>query len=180
VIVPAKSRSSTWLALPKGHPDGDESPLEARVREVREETGVVAARSRSSARSSNVRAQATDCRQRVSRSGCSSTARRPQPRSPRCRGPLDAVEEVAAEALTYRRRARDGQCGRFRATLRMVGSPAVAVLNFYSSVFADQLRRGRKTATIRLGDKSTSTARTTACWSRSATNILRGRRSSTP
>ena len=28
------------------------------------------------------------------------------------------------------------------------------VLNFYSSVFADQLRRNRKTATIRLGDKS--------------------------
>ncbi len=32
--------------------------------------------------------------------------------------------------------------------------PWVQVLNFYSSVFADQLRRGRKTATIRLGDKS--------------------------
>jgi hypothetical protein len=30
----------------------------------------------------------------------------------------------------------------------------VRVLNFYSSVFGDQLRRGRKTATIRLGDKS--------------------------
>jgi hypothetical protein len=30
----------------------------------------------------------------------------------------------------------------------------VQVLNFYSAVFADQLRRGRKTATIRLGDKS--------------------------
>ena len=28
------------------------------------------------------------------------------------------------------------------------------VLNFYSPVFSDQLRRGRKTATIRLGDKS--------------------------
>ncbi|HEY4278139.1 MAG TPA: ASCH domain-containing protein [Conexibacter sp.] len=28
------------------------------------------------------------------------------------------------------------------------------VLNFYSAVFADQLRNGRKTATIRLGDKS--------------------------
>jgi hypothetical protein len=28
------------------------------------------------------------------------------------------------------------------------------VLNFYSSIFADQLKRGRKTATIRLGDKS--------------------------
>ena len=28
------------------------------------------------------------------------------------------------------------------------------VLNFYSAVFADQLKKGRKTATIRLGDKS--------------------------
>ena len=28
------------------------------------------------------------------------------------------------------------------------------VLNFYSAVFADQLKRGRKSATIRLGDKS--------------------------
>jgi len=31
----------------------------------------------------------------------------------------------------------------------------VFVLNFYSPVFIDQLKRGRKTATIRLGDKST-------------------------
>ena len=30
----------------------------------------------------------------------------------------------------------------------------VYVLNFYSAVFGDQLKRGRKTATIRLGDKS--------------------------
>ncbi len=28
------------------------------------------------------------------------------------------------------------------------------VLNFYSTIFADQLKHGRKTATIRLGDKS--------------------------
>ena len=28
------------------------------------------------------------------------------------------------------------------------------VLNFYSTVFADQMKRGRKTATIRLGDKA--------------------------
>ena len=27
-------------------------------------------------------------------------------------------------------------------------------LNFYSQIFADQMKRGRKTATIRLGDKS--------------------------
>ena len=33
-------------------------------------------------------------------------------------------------------------------------APAVYVLNFYSPVFVDQLKRGRKTATIRLGDKS--------------------------
>jgi hypothetical protein len=32
--------------------------------------------------------------------------------------------------------------------------PAVQVLNFYSTIFADELMRGRKTATIRLGDKS--------------------------
>jgi hypothetical protein len=31
----------------------------------------------------------------------------------------------------------------------------VFVLNFYSPVFIDQLKRGRKTATIRLGDKAT-------------------------
>jgi len=42
VIAPAKTRSASVLALPKGHPDGDESPLEAAVREVREETGVEA------------------------------------------------------------------------------------------------------------------------------------------
>jgi hypothetical protein len=29
----------------------------------------------------------------------------------------------------------------------------VQVLNFYSPIFADQMKRGRKTATIRLGDK---------------------------
>jgi hypothetical protein len=29
----------------------------------------------------------------------------------------------------------------------------VQVLNFYSTVFADQMKRGRKTATIRVGDK---------------------------
>jgi 8-oxo-dGTP pyrophosphatase MutT (NUDIX family) len=42
VIVPARNRNSDVLALPKGHPDGDESPLEAAVREVHEETGVEA------------------------------------------------------------------------------------------------------------------------------------------
>jgi len=31
---------------------------------------------------------------------------------------------------------------------------SMQVLNFYSTIFADELKRGRKTATIRLGDKS--------------------------
>jgi 8-oxo-dGTP pyrophosphatase MutT (NUDIX family) len=42
VIVPARSRDAGVLALPKGHPDGDETPLQAAVREVHEETGVEA------------------------------------------------------------------------------------------------------------------------------------------
>jgi hypothetical protein len=38
------------------------------------------------------------------------------------------------------------------------------VLNFYSPVFVDQLRRGRKTATIRLGDKSNKYKRGHLVW----------------
>jgi hypothetical protein len=41
---------------------------------------------------------------------------------------------------------------------------ALYVLNFYSSLFADQLRRGRKTATIRLGDKSRKYKRGQVVW----------------
>jgi hypothetical protein len=40
----------------------------------------------------------------------------------------------------------------------------IRVLNFYSSVFADQLKRGRKTATIRLGDKSKKYERGQLVW----------------
>lgn len=37
-------------------------------------------------------------------------------------------------------------------------------LNFFSPAFADQLRRGRKTATIRLGDKSNKYFRGQVVW----------------
>jgi 8-oxo-dGTP pyrophosphatase MutT (NUDIX family) len=42
VIVPSRRAAdgSKVLALPKGHPDGDETPLDAALREVREEAGV--------------------------------------------------------------------------------------------------------------------------------------------
>ena len=40
-----------------------------------------------------------------------------------------------------------------KIALRSLGCRPVQVLNFYSTVFADQMKRGRKTATIRLGDK---------------------------
>jgi hypothetical protein len=40
----------------------------------------------------------------------------------------------------------------------------IFVLNFYSAVFIDQLKRGRKTATIRLGDKSRKYKRGQVVW----------------
>ena len=40
----------------------------------------------------------------------------------------------------------------------------IYVLNFYSAVFVDQLKRGRKTATIRLGDKSSKYERGQVVW----------------
>jgi 8-oxo-dGTP pyrophosphatase MutT (NUDIX family) len=45
VIVPVKrgARGNRVLGLPKGHPDGDETPEQAATREVAEETGVTAA-----------------------------------------------------------------------------------------------------------------------------------------
>jgi hypothetical protein len=44
----------------------------------------------------------------------------------------------------------------------MRGGPFV--LNFYSAIFVDQLKRGRKTATIRLGDKSNKYERGQVVW----------------
>jgi hypothetical protein len=40
----------------------------------------------------------------------------------------------------------------------------IFVLNFYSTIFIDQLKRGRKTATIRLGDKTPKYERNQVVW----------------
>ena len=42
--------------------------------------------------------------------------------------------------------------------------PGLFVLNFYSAIFVDQLKRGRKVATIRLGDKSRKYKRGQVVW----------------
>jgi len=41
---------------------------------------------------------------------------------------------------------------------------ALYVLNFYSAIFVDQLKRGRKTATIRLGNKTRKYGRGQVVW----------------
>lgn len=43
-------------------------------------------------------------------------------------------------------------------------SSGLFALNFYSPLFVDQLKRGRKTATIRLGDKSAKYHRSQVVW----------------
>jgi hypothetical protein len=43
-------------------------------------------------------------------------------------------------------------------------SGGIFVLNFYSPVFIDQLKRGRKTATIRLGNKAAKYTRGQMIW----------------
>jgi hypothetical protein len=42
--------------------------------------------------------------------------------------------------------------------------PGLFVLNFYSAIFVDQLKRGRKVATIRVGDKSRKYKRGLVVW----------------
>ncbi len=74
----------------------------------------------------------------------------------------DEVEEVRWIALQRgarraqpRGRARDGRARAGPPGQRPIACrAAMQVLNFYSTIFADELKRGRKTATIRLGDKS--------------------------
>ena len=77
-----------------------------------------------------------------------------RPRSRGREGPLDARWSEAARRLTYKGEREMAERALSRTLRRPVVSRRMQVLNFYSTIFADQLKRGRKTATIRLGDKS--------------------------
>ena len=57
---------------------------------------------------------------------------------------------------------RQGASNHVRLALAMTGG--LFVLNFFSPAFVDQLKRGRKTATIRLGDKSRKYERGQVVW----------------
>ena len=146
-IVPTRRAAdgSKVLALPKGHIDSGETPIEAAQREVREETGIVA----------EPLCELGEARYWYRRDG------RTVPKAVSFylfsyqAGDIadhdEEVEEVRwlelAEAqLTLSHAAEREQ--------RPIACAPVQVLNFYSTIFADELKRGRKTATIRLGDKS--------------------------
>src|SRR5664279_2347837 len=89
-----------------------------------------------------------------SRSSCSTTARAiPPTMTERSRRPAGCRSRRRSTRSPTRASGRWSRA-RCRELQRIGRLAAVRVLNFYSSVFADQLRRGRKTATIRLGDKS--------------------------
>ena len=86
--------------------------------------------------------------------GSATSARSSRTRWPTCAG----CRSTRPAPARLRRRARDGRAGprRARGEDAMIAAAGAAryALNFYSPVVEAQLRSHRKTATIRLGDKS--------------------------
>ena len=104
--------ASEILALPKGHPDGDETPAEAAQREVREETGLEAELVE---KLGDVRYWYVRDGERVIEDGRVLPVPLPlgQRRGPRPRGRGGALDPArrGAGAARLQGRARDGRCG---------------------------------------------------------------------
>ena len=161
-VRPQGKREGTW-ALPKGLVDAGEKPAETALREGFEETGV---HGRLASKLGDVRYVYTWDGERVFKivSFFLAHARaRPHRRTPPGNGDRGRRGALAparrrAGAPRVQRRARDGREGRRDARERpsIVARPPMPTfaLNFYNPAVAEQLRTGRKTATIRLGDKS--------------------------
>ena len=155
-IHPQGRRPGVW-ALPKGLIDAGERAEQTALREVEEETG---ARGRPLGKLGDVRYVYTSWGrgERVFKvvsfflvrySGGPARRDRRGDAARGGRGPLAAARRGGA-AARLQGRTRDGREG---PGYDPAAVPAYA-LNFYSPVVADQLRSHRKTATIRLGDKS--------------------------
>ena len=149
-------------ALPKGLIDEGETPAETALREAFEETGL---HGRLGPKLGDVRYVYTWEGERVFKIVSFYLVRAASGRI----GVLPAGMErevaearwlpldEAPQAARLWRRAADGaaRAGGARVRPSIVASPVpMFALNFYSPIVADQLRTGRKTATIRLGDKS--------------------------
>ncbi len=161
-IRPAGKPEGLWV-LPKGQLDEGESSEAAAIREVAEETGV---RGRSVAKLGDTRYWFSWDGERVFKVVSfflveyeSRHDRRRPGRVPARgrRGPLAPARRGPGPAGLPRRarddRAGNRAAGRRSRTYDREPLPAFA-LNFYSPVVEAQLRSHRKTATIRLGDKS--------------------------
>jgi len=77
---------------------------------------------------------------------------------------LDEFLRASQDPRPGRRCASTARAGRDFGYARLAMRGGIYVLNFYSAVFIDQLKRGRKTATIRLGNKSGKYERGQVIW----------------
>jgi hypothetical protein len=77
---------------------------------------------------------------------------------------VDEFLRASQDPKPSRRRASTARPGRDFGYARLAMRGGIYVLNFYSAVFIDQLKRGRKTATIRLGNKSGKYERGQVIW----------------